>query len=385
MEKLNILMLTLDYPPYTYGGIGTHVYNICEELKKMECKITLFVARLGKYFDEQPSEVIDGNLKIIKIGTQYLNCGENIDGIYSMEEMQWAYHNIMLFNYISEYIVKNNTKFNVLHVQHGAKFAFTMAALKRKYGLKTVTTMHAMNSGYDEYVDSIRNYGLINSDAVICVSNYMKEELLQRHQHLPKLLYTIYNGIRYNNYKVKKDFDIVFCGRITKNKGCDYLCESLKLVFNQTIDREINVVIVGEGNYKNEMQERLMNYSNVSFLGNIFNEDVLKIMCRSKICVIPSKIEPFGMVALESMSAKCITIASNQGGLKEIITNKKNGFLFETGDVNALADIILWVLSNYENCSSILINAEQTVNNFNWNSITKDTYTVYKKLVENEI
>jgi glycogen(starch) synthase len=76
-------------------------------------------------------------------------------------------------------------------------------------------------------------------------------------------------------------------------------------------------------------------------------EDGLRKLYRSaRAAIVPSLYEPFGLVALEAMASGTPVVASDTGGLREIIANEVSGLLFPAGDPEALATAAVRVLSD---------------------------------------
>jgi glycosyltransferase involved in cell wall biosynthesis len=68
----------------------------------------------------------------------------------------------------------------------------------------------------------------------------------------------------------------------------------------------------------------------------------------SDLMLLPSELESFGLAALEGMACKVPSIATNVGGIPELIEHKKNGFLADVGDVETMAKYAIQLLSDDE-------------------------------------
>ena len=82
----------------------------------------------------------------------------------------------------------------------------------------------------------------------------------------------------------------------------------------------------------------------VSFLGN--REDVAYLLAASDILLMPSESESFGLAALEAMACGCAVVASDIGGLPELIHNGEDGFLCQAGDAKQMSDRVLELIEN---------------------------------------
>jgi len=102
------------------------------------------------------------------------------------------------------------------------------------------------------------------------------------------------------------------------------------------------------------------------------------------ICVIPSRWEePFGLVALESMSAGTVVCAADCGGLHDIVLHQETGLLFDSGDSNALFNALDWLLDHEEQRRSLgAAGLERVQKHYLWNHVI-DTY--YLPLLESVV
>ena len=88
-------------------------------------------------------------------------------------------------------------------------------------------------------------------------------------------------------------------------------------------------------------------YSNVTFHGHLSHSELDNILSRAWVQVVPSVwAEPFGITVVEAMMRGTAVVASDSGGPREIIENGKSGFLVPPGDVDALAEKLLLLLSD---------------------------------------
>jgi Glycosyltransferase len=101
------------------------------------------------------------------------------------------------------------------------------------------------------------------------------------------------------------------------------------------------------------------------------------------VAVFPSLYEPFGIVALEGMAAGATVIASDAGGLGEIIRHGENGLKFYCDNVNSLADNIIWAIQHPDHCSKMRTNALKDIEKtYSWDKIAIQTGHVYQEIIE---
>jgi glycosyltransferase involved in cell wall biosynthesis len=140
---------------------------------------------------------------------------------------------------------------------------------------------------------------------------------------------------------------IVFLGNLIPVKGPDLAIRALGILIERGMIPSLT--IIGQGGMKDDLHRLVANLNldgHVYFLGPVVPERVADYLSAADVCVIPSRREPFGLVAMESMACGKPVIAADVGGLRENISDQETGLLFRAGDANALADSIKTVLED---------------------------------------
>ncbi|MEJ2536968.1 MAG: glycosyltransferase, partial [Calditrichia bacterium] len=109
----------------------------------------------------------------------------------------------------------------------------------------------------------------------------------------------------------------------------------------------IKVMMIGDGpdRFAAESRARELNISDsVTFLGK--QENVYLLLSRSDLFLMPSRLESFGLAALEAMSCGVPCITSNAGGLPELVKDGISGFTADVGDVDKMAELGLMILQD---------------------------------------
>ena len=119
-----------------------------------------------------------------------------------------------------------------------------------------------------------------------------------------------------------------------------------------------------------------------TFLGWI-GDDVLHSLYRiADVCVVPSIYEPFGLVALEAMASGCPCIVADTGGLREVVPHEEAGLRFRARDPEALAEVVVRVLSDDELGDRLVAEASEHVRRFDWADVAERTAAVYAELAQ---
>jgi len=220
------------------------------------------------------------------------------------------------------------------------------------------------------------------ADSIIAVSDYIKDDLAENYGIDQKKISTIYNPVDIdriqclasepvNHQWFEENIPIVVSvGRLSKEKGFDYLIRSIAIVMEKTAAR---LFIAGEGveekNLK-ELSRRLGIDKCVYFSG--FQENPYKYMKRSTILVLSSLFEGFPNVLIEAMVCGLPVVSTIYNpGHNEIIENEKNGLLVPVADEKALAEAMLRLLNNPAERRKYSSNAKEKVRQFSLEHIVE--------------
>lgn len=170
----------------------------------------------------------------------------------------------------------------------------------------------------------------------------------------------IYNGSPHPQELTAKPVDkinFLMIGRFNSWKGQDFFAETIAMMPKDAL-KNIAIKIVGgvfeDQIFFKERVEKIIAENNLSSIVSIeeFTNNTEKLYNWAHVVVVPSKLpEPFGLVATEAMSYGCAVIASNHGGLSEIVKNHETGILFEPRSHESLKSAII----NYANDKDLAI------------------------------
>ncbi len=285
---------------------------------------------------------------------------------------------------------------DIIHVHH----AFTPTPLLTlhladKMDIPKVLTNHTIiSNNIDSLFSSmtcnglkVLKYFLSKADYIISVSNCAArfiEKIIGDHANN----IVIPNGVDVNKfYPSKINFNnqiILFVGRLVYRKGVHILLKAFSIVAREFSD--VKLRIVGEGYMRGILQFLVQKYdlnNRVEFLGKVSEDKLPEIYREAKIVVIPSLFrESFGIVALEAMASGKPVIASNIGGLSEIIIDNYNGILIPPGDPELLADRIIELLNDDKLIFKMGFYGRRiAVEKYSWNIIVKRILEIYNELV----
>lgn len=191
-----------------------------------------------------------------------------------------------------------------------------------RVGSATVAAMSAVHRGLGTWGSKV--------SAFVAISNYVRDVLIQDRfddrRIVVKPNFVEVSGA-FNSRPAAERKHILYVGRLTREKGLDVLIEAYKLS-----GIKIPLKLLGEGVLEGG------DVSGVQVLGKTPLEEVYRLMSEAHCVVMPGRwAEPFGRVAIEAFAAGTPVIASNLGGVAEIVEDSRTGFLVPSGDVAALA------------------------------------------------
>ena len=142
----------------------------------------------------------------------------------------------------------------------------------------------------------------------------------------------------WENYGLKAGTKLLYVGRVSKEKNLELLADTFIRVADSGF--ACSLVIIGDGPYRKEMEERLGGYP-VLFTGFLSGEELARGYASADLFVFPSATDTFGNVVLEAQASGLPVIVSDQGGPKELMTDGETGVIVRAGSRDDLLDSIL--------------------------------------------
>lgn len=138
---------------------------------------------------------------------------------------------------------------------------------------------------------------------------------------------------------------IVLPGRIVKEKGHIDFLEALAQLGSKGLSPE--VIIAGDGPLRAQIENRARQlglFEQIDFTGPLSHDEMLRVISKASIVVVPSRFEGFGLTALEAMALGRAVVSSDAGGLPEVVGDA--GILFPASDAKALAEALAELISD---------------------------------------
>lgn len=338
----------------SYGGAAIQCLSLCRELRKHNIDTTVLTS--GTHEDDQ-----------VDVKWLCLNFSEKV---------RKAFYPIALF----VYLIKNHKKYDILHV-HGLYWVTSGAVLAAKIFRKPIIIKLSMY-GEDDPL-TIKKRGLTSkklavfiymnlrlTDKVVSISRQLTQACRDSQISESKIV-QIPNGVDLTRFEplqgpdrlsnreelgIKGDAKVIcLSGSISFRKGIDMLLHIWPRFFERYPDSIL--LLVGPIDKNIATRETFINYAKTIMDENIFRksvilkgllpqEKVIKCLQSSDIFVLPSRKEGLPNALLEAMACGLPSIATNIGGIRDIIDDGVNGLLFEKDNKEHLYDKIQLVMEN---------------------------------------
>jgi glycosyltransferase involved in cell wall biosynthesis len=248
-----------------------------------------------------------------------------------------------------------------------------------------VLTLHILYVNIPHCLRMIKKVGHL-VDRIACVSQSVMNDLQEHMPELEPKSRVIYNGIAMPEiFPQPLAFSppVLLClGRLSHEKGFDIALKAFSLLKKAGSNAEL--LIVGEGPYRTHLENQALELglgNSVQFLGAVRHDQVSVYINRATIVLVPSFEESFGLTALEAQQMQRPVIASNVGGLKEIVRDKVTGLLVRPKDPEVLNQAIQTLLDDPDRAIQMGIEGQKMAATLFTSSENVQQYeTLYREL-----
>ena len=382
--KINVLQVI---PKLGYGGAETGCYDIAHFLPENDCRS--FIATSG---GELLKFVKKDKVKIIRLP------------VHSKNPFLIFFNAIILSFYIILY------KINIIHARSRAPaWACYFASLLTNRVF--VTTFHGTYN-FKNNLKKFYNSIMLRAKLTIAGSNFIFNHINENYSEYlskEKKLRVIFRGINIDYYnsknisilkqeKLKQEWDlssnnftILLPGRLTYWKGQEKFIESLNILIEDYNITNFQAIILGSDQGRKVYKKKLINlverYNLNKKIKFISHCREMPLAYSISDVVVSASIEPeaFGRVSVEAQSMGKIIVASDIGGSKETIINKKSGFLYKHDDPRELAKILNTVMQlSQEELKSMGNEGRKNITKkFDVETMCQSNLKEYKRLIKN--
>jgi glycosyltransferase involved in cell wall biosynthesis len=375
---MNIVMVISRFYP-VFGGAEKQCKTLSAELVKKGHKVTVVTQLLPQTDNHNIIEKID----VFRLGLP----------------IKGKFGSLVFVIHAFFWLIMERDRYEILHA-HIASSPSIIAGLVGKLLKKPVFLTIAGSRRTGDIYTSIQTwYGKIKLwllkhfiDKYICLSAEIRKEMIDYGFDINKTI-IMSNGVDTDLYfpaakdektRLKKELGlpeckqaVIYSGRLENGKGIDLIINAW-IELEKTSDTNNLLLIIGSGSLYDSLKTLSLKSKNILLLG--YKENIDEYLRASDIYVLPSLGEGQPNSLLEAMSCGLACIATNIGGISEIIKNNENGFLIETGNSNAIYEILLNLFTEKYKTDKISQNACNFIrNNYSIGKISNSYQSMYKE------
>lgn len=371
------IQVFLDYFTKQYSDIK------CEVIRPLPYGLNFKV--IGKNITLHPSKNKRGNYKI------------HYPRILSFWKYFLNYHHILYYKKINKFIKRNLLEFDIIHAHWLYPDGYVAVKLGEYFKKPVIVHCHGSDINqllFNKKFNKLNEYTLNTAHKIIVVSNALRDKLLKKKPKIESKVIVVYNSVDISQYnKVSYDESlkkldlnnentkiVVFVGHIVPPKGINELLEATNMILK--VRKDFKVYLAGTGPHNEEI--RFKKYvsrnglnENVCFVGE-YSHDLIKYWFRiAHFSILPSYSEGYPNVLIESLSTGTPVIATDVGGIPEIITNKLRGKLVPPRDSKSLAQAMLEFLDKKEKRAEII----EDIQSFDITHQSQRIYDIYANIL----
>lgn len=284
----------------------------------------------------------------------------------------------------------------VIHAQH----LWVTGYAAHKVEIPYVVTAHGTDlMGFRIYEDwkAMALEGAQHAQTVIAISRQVARDAIELYGIPEERVRIVMNGFDENIFhvmsvarsKVMARYDIpdesehliTFVGKLTEFKGVDVLLDAA-LIYEQELG-DVVTLIIGDGalRLRLEAQAERLGLDGVHFLGHQPQPAVAEILNSADISTVPSRVEPFGLVAVEALACGTPVVATNEGGLPDFV-DERVGALVDVDDSVVLAEAIINEIQSKSKATKGPFAAAYALKDFSWSGQVDKMIAIYQEAIE---
>jgi alpha-maltose-1-phosphate synthase len=386
---VRIGIVTREWPPDVYGGAGVHVEHLVAALRSIPAGPEIEVHCFGGERPDAVGHAVPANLQEANGALQAVGVDVEIAAALSGADL------------VHSHTWYANTAGLLASLVHGAPHVVTAHSLEPRRPWKA----DQLGGGY-RLSSWVERTAYLAADAVIAVSHGMRTDVLDAYPDLdPAKVLVVGNGVDAEAYRPIEDPDVVrglgvdpdrpyalFVGRITRQKGVMHLLRAA-----EQLPEDVGLVLcAGAPDTPAERQqvadavvELQTRRSGVVWIEEMLpREKLVPLITGATVFVVPSVYEPLGIVNLEAAACGTAVVASDVGGIPEVVDDGRTGLLvhYDPDDVAAfesgLAARMAELLADPQRAAAMgAAGRERVLAEFGWPAIAQQTVEVYSAVL----
>jgi len=394
---VRIGIVTREWPPDVYGGAGVHIEHLVAALRALPAAaadhedggLTVDVHCFGKPRPDATAHGVPPNLQDANGALQAIGVDVEIAAALTEADL------------VHSHTWYANTAGLLASLVHGAPHVVTAHSLEPRRPWKA----EQLGGGY-RLSSWVERTAYLAADAVIAVSAGMRDDVLAVYPELdPARVQVVHNGVDAEAYKPTPAPDVVrslgvdpdrpyalFVGRITRQKGVMHL-----LAAAEQLPADVGLVLcAGAPDTPAERQQvadavaalQARRGGVVWIEAMLPREQLVPLITAATVFVVPSVYEPLGIVNLEAAACATAVVASDVGGIPEVVDDGRTGLLvhYDPDDVEAfaagLAARIAELAADPARAAAMgAAGRERVLAEFGWPAIAQQTVEVYSRVL----
>lgn len=386
-NKMKLALISKLYLP-SIGGLEIAVNNLSKRLLKNGHRINIITQRIPSYVKSH--ELID------EVSVDRLSFSPTIVSPRLVFPMPINFIiKMILIGYAvckMRWLFKNN-RIEIVNVHYIAE-DFEPSVLLTSYicKFKLIVSLQGFNLNMPPLISKRKGWFfyriLKRADYVTACSQSLLTDAQRRVPEIKHKCKVIPNGVDLVEFKYREKHKhpnpyIFSLANFHHYKGLDILIMAFKEVSEKYAN--VDLIIVGDGYLRENHQELaglLGLKDKIIFLGQVSErEKIVELFNGCEFFVLPSRCEPFGIVNLEAMAAGKAIVATNNGGIPEVVRDGVNGILVKPQDDKVLAEGIMRLLEDTDLRNRLGENGRKMVSQYAWERITDEYLKVYHKVL----
>jgi starch synthase len=388
-DRLSISLLTREYPPSIYGGAGVHVAQLVPQLRKL---IDVDVQCMG-----EPREGATAHAESYPPGANAALrvFGADLSMVAAVPEVDLVHSHTWYANLAG----------HLAGLFHDIPHVVSAHSLEPHRPWKA----EQLAGGY-QLSSWAERTAFEAADAVIAVSNGMRTDTLDSYRDLdPAKVHVVRNGIDTDEFAPDRGTDVVtglgidldrptvvFVGRITRQKGLIHLVRAA-----EQLDPETQLVLLAGAPDTPEIAAQIgeafahvqASRGNVIWIEEMLpRASVRQVLSHATVFACPSVYEPLGIVNLEAMACETAVVASDVGGIPEVVVDGQTGYLvpYDPSAADDPAAVAAFESALAERINSLTADPDRAaafgragrqrcIDEFSWAKIAAETVEVYRQ------
>ncbi|MCD2196997.1 glycosyltransferase family 4 protein [Actinomycetospora endophytica] len=399
-----VLLVSWEYPPVVVGGLGRHVGALATHLAEAGHDVVVLTRQpTGTDAATHPTTdaVVEG-VRVVRVAEDPPHLEFTSDLVAWTLALGHAMVRAAL-------LVLRDWRPDVIHA-HDWLVAHAATTLREITEVPLVATIHATEAGrhggwlsapLNRQVHSVEWWLANAADALVTCSRAMRDEVAGLFDVDPDGITVIHNGIDASGWSGGPASAMAPSGHLTSERrhsptGSPTLVTFGRLEWEKGVQDVIaalpairrahpgtRLMVAGTGSHAGWLADRAREARvrrAVTMLGHVDDAALIDLLGRASAVVLPSRYEPFGIVALEAAAAGAPLVASRAGGLGEVVLDGVTGLSFDPGDVAGCAAAVIAALDAPGAAQRRAVAArERLTSDFAWPAIAADTAALYRR------